>query len=199
MKKIILTVAAVFAFGFANAQEEAKGEGFSKGDVFISGSVGFGTSKYTQNNNYKEDSFTIAPRAAYFVTENIAVGVGLGYSSSKIQATEASEAAKVDMFSVGAFGRYYFTPASKFSVFGHLGFDYANSKNKATDLKVNAFAVEVAPGVNYFFNKNFAVEATWGVLSYASAKADVEGAEASTNFNLGLNLNDIKLGLIYKF
>lgn len=199
MKKIILTVAAVFAFGFANAQEEAKGEGFSKGDVFISGSVGFGTSKFTERNNYKEDAFTIAPKAGYFVTDNIAVGLSLGYNSSKVVATEGAEATKVNAFSVGAFGRYYFTPASKFSVFGQLGAEYGTAKYKPSDLKVNAFAVELAPGINYFFNKNFAVEATWGALSYATAKADVDGAQSSTNFNLGLNLNDIKLGLVYKF
>jgi hypothetical protein len=32
MKKIILSVAAVFAFGFANAQEAEGGKGFTKGD-----------------------------------------------------------------------------------------------------------------------------------------------------------------------
>ncbi|KGO78568.1 membrane protein, partial [Flavobacterium cauense R2A-7] len=38
MKKIILSLAAVFAFGFANAQEEvkeAKGFGFSKGNIMV--------------------------------------------------------------------------------------------------------------------------------------------------------------------
>ncbi len=48
MKKIILSVAAVFAFGFANAQEEvkeSKGFGFAKGNIIAEGNLGFGTSK----------------------------------------------------------------------------------------------------------------------------------------------------------
>ena len=42
MKKIILTVAAVFALTFANAQDKKEGsEGFAKGDLYLSGTVGF--------------------------------------------------------------------------------------------------------------------------------------------------------------
>jgi len=201
MKKVILTVAAVFAFGFANAQEEAKGEGFSKGDVFISGSVGFGT---TKTGDAKNNSFDISPRAAYFVTENIAVGVKLGYTSEKDEPNALTET-KVDKFTVGAFGRYYFTPASKFSMFGQLGFDYNNSKvtntvgGVSTEGKVNGFDVALAPGVSYFVSKNFALEATFGELAYKTSKPDADGAESTNNFGLNVNMASIKLGLVYKF
>ena len=45
MKKIFLTVAAVFAFGFANAQEATTDGGFAKGDVFVTGGFGFSSEK----------------------------------------------------------------------------------------------------------------------------------------------------------
>ena len=39
MKKIILTVAAVFAFGFANAQDKKEAsEGLAAGDLVLTGS-----------------------------------------------------------------------------------------------------------------------------------------------------------------
>ena len=41
MKKIILSVVAVFAFGFANAQDVPAGNGFSKGDKFVEGALVF--------------------------------------------------------------------------------------------------------------------------------------------------------------
>ena len=65
MKKLLLSAVAVFAFTFANAQD---GEGFSKGDVFISGSVGFNSSK---QGDAKSNEFSFSPAAGYFLTENI--------------------------------------------------------------------------------------------------------------------------------
>ena len=57
MKKVLLSAVAVLALTLGNAQE--KGNGFSKGDVFVSGTLKFNSdSKIT---NYKEDNFTFAP------------------------------------------------------------------------------------------------------------------------------------------
>ncbi|MBW3519427.1 porin family protein [Flavobacterium sp. NKUCC04_CG] len=199
MKKIVLSVAAVFAFGFAaQAQEVESGFGYSKGDVFLSGSIGFGSSKYT-DGAYKDNSFSFSPQAGYFVNDNIAVGLKLGVSNSKVTITENSDAVKVNELSIGAFGRYYFTPASKFSLFGQLGVDYTNVDMKTRDVKADGFGIELAPGVSYFLNSNFAIEATWGLINYRSVKEDTDGAETSSSFNAGVDLTNIKLGLVYKF
>ena len=79
MKKVLLSAVALLAFGFANAQEEGKGNGgFAKGDVFVSGAVTFGSSK---TGDFKANAFEIAPKVGYFVTENIAVGASVGFQS----------------------------------------------------------------------------------------------------------------------
>ncbi len=210
MKKIILSVAAVLAFGFANAQDkkENSGEGFSKGDVFVSGTVNFGSSKNmpasaTSGTILAEQStFTIAPAVGYFVTDNIALGIGLGYTSGTSKATSVSNDDKSTTVMAGLMGRYYFTPSSKFSGFLGAEFDYMSSSYTSVgfpDLKVNGFGFGIAPGFNYFISKNFALEASYGALNYSSAKADVTGAEASTEFKLNLDLTRINLGLNYKF
>jgi len=195
MKKVILTVAAIFAFGFANAQETTEG-GFANGDVFISGAVGFGSSK---TGEAKTNSFEVSPSVGFFVTPNIALGGRIGFSSEKEE--EGADELKTTAFTVGVFGRYYVTPASKFSLFGELAVDYGTSKvdDGTNDFKADGFGVQVAPGVSYFLGKNFAIEATWGVLGYSTVKPDVEGAESTNNFALGLNLRDINFGLVYKF
>jgi outer membrane protein len=206
MKNVILTVAAVFAFGFANAQDkkESTGEGFAKGDVFVSGSVGFASEK---TGEFKTNGFDFSPKAAYFVSENIAVGISLGIKSVKI--SEGSDDAKNSTMSAGAFARYYTTPASKFSFFGQLGFNYNsydseyyvdNSGNLALgDSKGNGFDVMLSPGVNYFVSNNFALEASFGALGYETTKPDYSGAEATNTFGLNVDMSTIKLGLVYKF
>lgn len=200
MKKLIFAAAALFAFGVSNAQEkEGSSEGFKNGDIFLSGSFNVGSSKYTDAGNYKETSFSVAPRVGFFVTDNIAVGGFLGYSSSKVTPTEGADDVKVNALSVGAFGRYYATPASKFSVFGQLGAALTSVNYDTADYKVNGFDIELAPGVSYFLNSNFAIEASWGALSYSTAKADTDGAESSNSFNIGLDLENINFGLLYKF
>ncbi len=213
MKKIILTVAAVFAFGFANAQDkkENSGEGFAKGNVFISGAVGFGTES---TGDQKSNTFTFSPRAAYFVTNNIAVGLALGLNGTKeediVGLTSTED--KTTKFSVGAFGRYYFTPASKFSVFGQLGFNVNNSKIESSsttggttvtsETKSNGFDIALAPGISYFVSDHFAIEASWGMLKYETTKPDAPAgftAESTDSFDFGLNLDSINFGLVYKF
>lgn len=196
MKKIILSVAAVFAFGFANAQDtEGTGtKGFANGDVFITGAVSIGSDTYGDD---KTTSFEIAPSAGLFVTDNIAVGVRLGYMSSKSESGSVDTADNSN-FSVGAFGRYYATPTSDFSFFGELAFDYNTMKDNLSDGKANGFDIALAPGVSYFISDNFALEAAFGVLSYGTDKVD--GADDSANsFNFGVDMRDIRLGLVYKF
>jgi len=197
MKKVILSALAVFTFAFANAQEAT--EGFAKGDLFISGAFGFGS---TKTGDFKTNDFVIAPKLGYFVSENIALGLALGYETSKIEL--GSESAKNNTLSVGAFGRYYTTPTSKFSFFGQLGLNYNSYDNEFDssglgESKGNGFDIALAPGVSYFIASNFALEATFGILGYSTTKPDADGAEKTTAFQFGLDTRDINLGLVYKF
>lgn len=197
MKKVILSALAVFAFVSASAQEGT--EGFAKGDLFISGAFGFGS---TKTGDFKTNDFVVAPKLGYFVTENIALGLALGYETSKIEIDPVS--AKNNTLSVGAFGRYYATPASKFSLFGQLGLNYNSYDNEFDseglgESKGNGFDIALAPGVSYFITSNFALEATFGILGYETTKPDADGAEKTTAFQFGLDTRDINLGLVYKF
>lgn len=202
MKKLILA-SAIALFGMVNAQENET-VGFVKGDTFITGAFGYSnTSEGTAENN----TFTIAPSVGYFVNPNIAIGARAGYTNSKSTDVVATVNIKnvTDTFKVGAFGRYYWTPAARFSLFGELNANYGNLKytntvgSVSTDYKANGFDMGLAPGVSYFISKNFALEATWGILNYNSIKPDVAGADSSDNFSIGLDMNDLNLGLVYKF
>ncbi|PHS07964.1 MAG: hypothetical protein COA88_07580 [Kordia sp.] len=199
MKKLLLSALAVCAFTFANAQEEkTEAPYLSKGDIMISGSFGLGSDKYSSKGNFQENDFNFNPRASYFVSDNIAVGITAGYASGKIEVNEGDDTADTNTVTVGAMGRYLFTPTSKFSLFAELGAEYA-TKSMPSDDKVNGFGLGLSPGICYFISNNFAIEASWGLLGYGSAKGDWDGAEASTSVDFGLDTNDLSLGLAYKF
>jgi len=203
MKKLLLSALAVCAFTFVNAQEETTStEGsMSKGDILISGTAGFGsTSNVAGVKDNSENSFNFSPRATYLVSDNIGVGLKVGFGSNKAE-NAVTETMDVQTLTLGAFGRYFFTPASKFSVFGELGFDYNSWDNKLAivDGKSNGFDVAVGPGICYFVSKNFAIEASWGALGYETMKNEADGAESQDDFGLNLDLADLNFGLAYKF
>ena len=193
-----MLVGALALFAAVNAQVSTSTEGFAQGSTFITGAVGFASESIADE---KTSGFTIAPSVGYFVTPNIAIGAKLGYTSLKNE--EGSYEETTDLLTAGVFGRYYWMPASKFSIFAELGADYRSltedDNTISNEYKSNGFAIQLAPGMNYFLNNNFALEAKVGVLGYSSDKPDYTGAEATDNFNIGLNLNDITLGLVYKF
>jgi opacity protein-like surface antigen len=201
MKKIILAAVAVFAFGSANAQEvkEAKGEGFAKGDVFVTGAVSF-ESTNNKNTEEKTSYFEIAPQVNYFVTENISLGAKIGFTSDKAEES-GDDTQDLSSVSFGLAGRYYFTPASKFSLFGELSAEYVTMKDNLStpEIKANGFGAGLGLGLNYFVSSNFSIEAGLAVLNFASAKADVEGAKEVSEFSFGGDLRAVSFGVNYKF
>ena len=198
MKKVLLSAVALLAFGFANAQEEEKGNGgFAKGDAFLSGGFGFGS---TSEGDAKSSDFTFSPAVGFFVTENIALGARLNVESGKNEDAFGNET-KSSAFGGEVFGRYYMAPASQFSVFGELAAGFGSDKTEdalGNETKYNGFGINAGVGVSYFLNSNFAIEAGWAGLGYNLRKADVSGADAANTFGLNVDLSSINFGLIYK-
>tara|TARA_R110002111_G_scaffold57012_3_gene96821 strand:+ start:3883 stop:4467 length:585 start_codon:yes stop_codon:yes gene_type:complete len=194
MKKLLFTAAiAVLGFTNVNAQEEATTTGFAKGDLFVSGSVGFNSSK---TGDAKSNNLNFSPSVGYFISENIALEVNLMIGSGE----DAVDTKTTDL-GAGLGATYFFTPSNKFSFTVGAGFGYANSKvefDGGGEVKVDSFRFAVAPGVHYFISDKFALRASVGALSYESTKAD--GADDATNdFGLNIDLSDINFGLVYKF
>ena len=216
MKKILLLV-AIIVCGYANAQENVieapASEGFKKGDIILTGVVAFSS---TKTGEIKGSSFAVMPSAGYFVTNNIVLGVSLGYIRTKADAYLVLEDYYEDYeqltntFSADAFGRYYFTPANNFSIFGQVSAGFATSKRELSDTNIeyknNGFGAAFAPGVSYFVSQHLALEASFGIISYTSVTPKtINGLgqeteeDSADNFNVGLNMSNIYFGLIYKF
>ena len=194
MKKFILGLSLVFAASFANAQ-------FSKGSINVSGDVGF-HSYNDKNIDSTSNGYHFSPSVSYFVTSNIAVGakLSIGGGSQETKTGSTTTTNKMSETGFGVFGRYYFTPANKFSLFANLGVDYNTTKpNTSVDAKYNTLAIGLAPGLNYFVSDHFAIEASYGRLGYSSTKSNASNAKAATSAGLDLDFNTLSFGLNYKF
>jgi hypothetical protein len=203
MKKIILTVAAVFALSFANAQDKKEGsEGFAKGDLYLSGTVGFSNSK---TGDFKTDGYELSPGLGYFITENIALEGQLSIMGGKDFQDVLGDGdlyeVKTSGFGISAGARYFWTPASKFSLSIGANLSYDSIKEDATglgDRTRKVIGLNVPVGLNYFVANNFALTANWGGFGYSSDDNGGDGAEKTTGFNLGLDMSTINFGLLYK-
>jgi opacity protein-like surface antigen len=196
MKKLLF-IAAVAVLGLTNvnAQEETTSYGFQNGDLYVSGEVGF--TSYKQGDA-KSNQFTFSPSLGYFVSDHIALELGLIVGSGKNTNDD-----KTNVIG-GEFGAiYYCTPSNQFSFTVGAGFAYQSYTFKpsapASDSKTNAFGFAVSPGLSYFVSKNVALRGSIGAISYSSSKQDFDGAEAVNQFNINLDLSDFNLGVVYKF
>lgn len=216
MKKLLIA-SAVALFGLSNAQ-------IAKGTVYLSGSVGY-SQQETNNGNVKEENFNVLPRAGFFVAPNLAVGLGLGYQTStdtEITTSNIGGASvvstdkfKTPAFVVEPFVRKYWTLGDKLYFFGQLAvpmqFGKAEVENTtvatfggttettttSTEAKYTSVGVTVKPGLDYFLNKNWTIEATIGEFGYNNFKPK-EG-DATNNYNFGLNLSSVTIGVKYVF
>ncbi len=199
-----MAAVAVFGFTNVNAQDE-KSYGFSEGDIFLEGNIGFG-SENDKNVDAKSNSFNISPKLGFFISEDLAIGGVLSFSSFK------EEVAGTDVFDqtgfgVGAFGRYYFLDlGERFKTFTEFGVGYSSNKDQISDVSLNTIGAGLDLGINYFVTEKIAL--TFGlrnVLSFSSTKADSDGAEAVSNFNLGFGDvanpfgGNAAFGILFKF
>lgn len=201
MKKIILTVAAVFALTFANAQSKDKkesSEGFSKGDVYLTGTANYQT---TKTGDAKSNGLTLAPGIGYFLSENLALEGNLSISSGTTNSGGVgAQDFKTTGFGIAAGVKYFWTPASKFSlsVGGKISYNSDKFDNGVATSTGKTIGLNVPVGLHYFVSNNFAITSTWGGLGYSSNDNGGNGADKTDRINFGLDMSSISFGLIYK-
>ena len=95
MKKIILTLAAVFAFGYANAQDKQENSGggqTSKGKWLIEANTGnamIGSTSFSFVSSDGESMYNLGLDGGYFIMDDLALKAGLGYGGDSASSTSA--------------------------------------------------------------------------------------------------------------
>ncbi|WEK70598.1 MAG: outer membrane beta-barrel protein [Candidatus Chryseobacterium colombiense] len=197
MKKLLLA-SAIALFGLSNAQ-------IAQGTTYLSGTLNFAASE-DNNTNVKTSDLKLVPTVGYFVGTNLAVGVGVGYASNvrKNEGATPETKSTVSAVVVEPFVRKYWTLGDKFYFFGQLSVPMAFGTDKnevsgfgSTKENFNSFGVSVKPGLDYFLNKNWTLEATIGDFGYSNFK--YKNAKSVDNYNFGLDLASVGIGVKYVF
>jgi hypothetical protein len=176
MKKSILTLIAVVAFGFSYAQEkEAKKLGYSEGSRFVTGSF-----KFEDNQAGSNRPLNVAITYNKFFMESVTYGISLGINSNQLKAKD---------YTLGFNLRKYYAPANQFSIFSQI----ASTLNiPAVEGADNEFNMFVGPGFSYFVSENFVLETSLALLNY-KINNQVQ------SFTLNSDFTNVKFGVAYKF
>lgn len=176
MKKSILTLIAVVAFGFSYAQENVtKKLGYSEGSSFITGSF-----KFEDNQAGSNRPLNVAITYNKFFMESVTYGISLGVNSNQMKAKD---------YTLGINLRKYYAAANQFSIFSQIASTLNIPAVKGAD---DEFNMSVGPGFSYFVSENFVLETSLGLLNYQINK-DVQ------SFTLNSDLSNVKFGVAYKF
>ncbi|ALW84347.1 hypothetical protein AUC43_04125 [Hymenobacter sedentarius] len=230
MKKFLLLVLLVVSADAVQAQS------ISAGTISVGGNVGYSrnTSKNSSSQNGNATSqetttsqFTFSPSVGYFLADNLAVGVSLGYVASRrpyttyspAPATVRAELDPATTLRVGPYVQYYKMISDQFGVLGTLGAgfqvakDHAYSSNSGNatiiDFKGSGYYAELTPGIIFFPVPKFGVSASIGSLAFNRYKYDYPnypntttpaGYEStSSTFGAGFGFDRLMFGGTYYF
>lgn len=218
MKKII-TMLAVLATVSLNAQEAASpasSAGTTK-KMWLSGNVGFGTDN--EKDGPSSSNWTFGPSFGYFLNDKMAIGLGLNLNGSKSVDPDSPPSTYEDTdklmgWQVAPFFRYYFAGAGNFRFFGDLyvgigggtrTFESTNPAFTTTEIKYGTFGAGIRPGFQYWFNNNWSMSSSIGILSFDSRTDDKGGKDAAgkstevKSSQLNLNANFAALNFAFYF
>lgn len=204
MKKLFITLMVMFGVAAGVSAQEV-------GRVWVGGTFAAyrAESKIKTSTEKKENGFNfkIMPEIGYTLTENVGLGISLGYGQDKIDAGRDSETGlsvngKVDFqtFTVAPFVRYTYLRSGIVGLFvdGTIGYTYGKDKSKnklgeKTDVKYNSYEAGFRPGVSLNASSRVAFIAKVGFLGYQYTKA---GDNNKYNkYGLDLDLSNVQFGV----
>ncbi len=194
MKKVLLTLTAAIAVTFAaNAQTE-------KGKTILGGQVGYDYTK-VKDVDGSTQSFSIVPNVGVFVADNIAVGLGFGYTFAQVD--DGTDKDKIGAFQAAPFARLY-KGDGDFKFFGQLSVPMAWGTAKENDTKLGtteSYGVALSPGFAYFPTSKIGVEFSVRGLYYQSNSTKPDGGPKATTSSFGLNANSLapSIGIQFYF
>ncbi|WP_027395708.1 outer membrane beta-barrel protein [Aquimarina latercula] len=227
MKTTFLLLIAALTLSTTYAQENSS-FGFKKGDITISGTMSY---SYQNSDSFRNDidgnayrfetkghNFSIIPEIGYFVSSHFMTGLKFGYISSKTESFDNDlydYTSKGRGYSTSLFGRYYFTPQKRVSLFIELEAGYTKNTidsdrvfqvNDLTSYtnKVQNYSVTAAPGINVFINKDLSLTSRIGRIGYSNIKDNFSNSNGDTGTNkrdsidASISLNNFYFGVLYR-
>lgn len=147
--------------------------------------------------------FSIAPNIGYFFADNLAAGLGVDFTRSRVQQPDQEETDDSDLL-FGPFLRYYLPVDDQVALFLAANFGFGNSTDvqdiagSRQSIQTNIFAAGVGPGFTIYAPSGLGLEA---ILKYnfARSKFDTEIGGVSASSTTRTNQFALSLGLQYYF
>ena len=186
MKKILMSIVAVFAAMSMNAQ------------VYLGGSVAFEAwSSQKLAGDKSETVFKIMPEIGYNINDEWAIGTVIGYMSDKFNGVNG---VSENAFVFNPYARYTFLNLDKVNVFVDGGFGFYTYKWKYEGIKgeaQNAWEVGLKPGVAVNLNDKLSFVTHFGFFGYRDA--DETPVFGRNGFGLDASGNALTFGLYWNF
>ncbi|WP_300675537.1 outer membrane beta-barrel protein [Soonwooa sp.] len=207
MRRLIL-LASIVGIGLLKAQ-------VPKGTQYVSGQIGFSTTK-NHSNNSSVESYKFLPTYGYFFAPSWAIVMSAGYK----QETEKTQSqnANLDLQDLESVSsalvvtpslRRFWVLDDKFSLFCQLDFplEFGNVKStsrldnsgvevSSTKNSYSSYGVSVKPGIDYFLNRRWKIAASLGEIGYYNTHFK----ESNTNknrFNFEGNFSSVQFAVKY--
>jgi len=167
MKSLLLS--ALFGLCFLSLSgQPAKGTWMLGGDAHFQSNIG----------GSEFEALGLSPRAGYFVTDRLALGMGAGIYAGR------TEFLKYSGVNVSPFARYYF-PIKKTNLSFLLETGGTFSSGQFDRLTSKTWRVQAGGGINYFLSPEFAIEA---MLGAARVFPQVGDNSTETDFRIGFQV-----------
>ena len=221
MKKLILLAS------LAAGSQSVQAQSIAAGTISLGGSIGYfqNTEKsefkapngdiYTDERAYSQ--FQFSPSAGYFVVDNLAVGLNMGYTATRDKNTRTgprtTNPAALDArttLRVGPYVQYYKMVTEQFGVLGTLGAGYQSSfspffvnsggnSNAVVEAKAKGYYASLTPGVIFFPIPKFGISASIGGVGYdrvgVKRSDDIDGeSQTESNFGTRFGFDQLQFG-----
>ncbi|MBF9142895.1 hypothetical protein [Hymenobacter properus] len=224
MKKYLLLIGLLAAAKAGHAQSIASGTVSLTGNIGYSrstntntsgasfGAIGGVITRVSYTTETTNSQFNTAVSGGYFVADNLAVGLNVGFStsSSSQKITASSTIGPIptvlpslkpnNLVQAGAFVQYYNFFSEQFGVVGTLGGGYQHGKAyayssgitpEATSYSSNGYYASLTPGIVFFPIPKIGISASIGSLGFSHLSNDFpesagsippDGYENTSNF-----------------
>ncbi|MDN4164070.1 outer membrane beta-barrel protein [Cytophagales bacterium LB-30] len=213
MKKVILGIALAMGVSLSTFAQIGAGKMFAGGGLGISTSSDKNITDGTTTEGPKNFDLAINPSFGYFVSDNLAIGLGISFtsSSSKFDAGAGEIKNSNNLFGLRPMVRYYKGFSETFFAYVEGSVGFSTGKGKTTgggttteNSNISNFGINVAPGFAFFPTEKYAFELQFNLLGFNrfvdKDPTDTANRDIDSGFNVGFNsFAPVSLGFNYFF
>lgn len=191
---------------------QEKNEDFliEKGQWSIEGEFSFNSQNadYSNSNgdvNRNDFNFNIAPKVGYTISDNLILGLGVGYAHSKTEMEDDNNNiegndSKINAIEFFPYIKKFFPVSKKLALHlqGETRFTFRKNTfdNYYNDERVHnseIIFIGIRPGISYNMTKNILLQANIGSLGYQHFSGEVDDADTEKSNSFGFNFNTSNL------